>query len=240
MVSELQQFLIKKKLIIVSALAALTYNNWVLGPFLNYNLFNHNGSISEFSVASQPYHWLFQSLDITSGGLLIWLGWSLWRQLRNSRIGQLLAATAVILGIANIFDAVFRLPCSETLNRLCQIPVSLSLSGYHVPAHAYSSVLVGICYLFLPLAGAILAYRRKLWLLVGASLVLITDDTFSVASFLEDYIKNGGPTTQTSGSSQEIQMLILGVWLIILILAITQAHQATNRTKPVATKEIPK
>jgi hypothetical protein len=214
-----------QKLAALAALVALTYNNWLLGPFLNSNLFRHNGSISEYSVASQPSHWLFQSLDIISGGLLVLLGWRLWQRLKSHRSGWILAGGCWILGIANVFDAIFKLPCSETLNHACRIPVSLSLSNYQVPAHAYSSVLIGLCYLLLPLAGAILTYRHKLNVLLAASLVLIADDLFSLASVLEDYLRNGGPTTRTSGSGQQIQMLLLGAWLIICIFTITRINQ---------------
>ena len=233
-----------KKTWLLAGLAALAYNNWLLGIFLNHNLFVHNGSISEFSVPSQPYHWLFQLLDIISGVMMIWLGWRLWEKLKPSRSGRWLGVSIAVLGAANIFDAFFKLPCSETLNPNCHIPVNLSFSSYSLPAHAYSSVVIGACYLILPVAAAVYSYRRGLKPVVWASLIIIVDDLFSLVSVIEDYIRNGGPTTRTSGSGQQIQMLLLGLWLTITVYVIARHNYrfqlATNSTKPVAKRAIPK
>lgn len=212
--------------ILVAALAALTYNNWVLGHLLNRNLFERDGSVSEFSVSSQPYHWLFQSLDIVSGSLLVLVGYCLWQSLSSSRSGRYFAIGAMLLGAANIFDAVFSLPCSETLSATCQIPINISLSGYQVPAHAYTSTLIGMGYLLLPLSALVYAYRRKIAGLIVFSLVLVSSSLFSLTSILDRYIRGGGPTAKASGGSQEAQMLLLGAWLIY---SVYQVYTAINR-----------
>ena len=206
-------------------MAALAYNNWLLGPLLNHNLFAHNGSVSEYSVASQPYHWLFQSLDTASGILLIIIGYGLSQKIKGGRTGKILAIGTIALGVANIWDAVFKLPCSETLNRSCSIPISLTPSHIQLPGHAYSSVVIGVCYLLLPAAALVYGLRHKLRTLLVLSFLLVSSSLISLASAVHGYAHAGALTTKTSGSGQEIQMLLVGIWLVVCLLALENSSR---------------
>lgn len=200
-------------LTVVGLLAAITYNNWLLGPFLNPVLWRHNGSVSEYSVASQPAHFLFRSFDIIAGILLIYLGLRLFRLLIDRPLGRLSAVLLAVLGFANIMDAAFVLPCSQTLSSACDVPLSLSFHNFQLPAHAYSSSLIGICYFLAPLAVLIYSLKAKLNNLAAISTVILLDSLYALVSALAEYQRNGGPTTKTTGAGQEIEMLLLGIWL---------------------------
>jgi hypothetical protein len=213
-----------------------------MGPLLNHRLFAKNGSVSEYSATGQPYDWLFQSLDILSGTIIIFIGFSLWRKIGPSLIGRALSAGLVVLGFANMIDATFILPCSQTLDSACNIPVNLSPHQFNVPPHAYSSVIIGVCYLVLPLLALIYSYRLQLNHLAAISLAAVASAIFSLLSVLIEYSKNGGPTTKTSGGGQEIQMLILGVWLVVGVYQLvsansSKAHAVANSTAGVTTKK---
>ena len=226
MTDNIWQILKKYRLSVIAGLAAVTYNNWLLGPLLNHNLFAHNGSVSEYSVSSQPSHWWFQSLDIVSGILLMAVGYKLIQGLKANRAGRFLAIGLVVLGIANIWDALFSLPCSETLSRSCSIPVSLNPSNIQLPGHAYSSVVIGVCYLLLPAAALVYGWRHKLKAVLVLSFLLVSSSLISLASAIHEYAHAGALTTKTTGGGQEIQMLLVGAWLIICLLALDSQRQA--------------
>jgi len=200
---------------VLGLLAALTYNNWLLGPILNPNLWRHNGSVSEYSVASQPGHLDFRVLDVTAGLLLAYLGYRLFISMKGSSLGRVSVLVIVVLGLSNILDAAFVLPCSQTLLATCQVPISLSLHNFQLPAHAYSSSLIGVCYFLAPLFVLIYSLKSKLSRLAAFSAIIILDSIYALVSALVEYQRNGGPTTKTSGAGQEIEMLLLGVWLIV-------------------------
>src|SRR5579862_3043493 len=160
-------------LVLLSVLAGLTYNNWLLGVWLNPDLVKANGSISEYSAISQPHHLVFKGLDVISGLLLVGLAYAWRAKLWSSRSGRAIVIGTAVLGVANIFDALASLPCSETLDKNCYVPVSISPSHFQVPAHGYSSTVIAICYLVLPLAGLIFAYHRRLKVMALVSLITV-------------------------------------------------------------------
>lgn len=209
--------------------AALTYNNWFLGPWLNPILFSKSGSISEYSVAGQPHYLVFRLLDILSGLLLTVIAVLFINTLAKSRVGKLILVTTFILGVANIADALAALPCSETLNNHCVIPVSISLSHYQVPAHGYSSTLIALCYFLLPLAGVMYGLgRRSQFILITSSLV-VADALASFVSAIINYIHNHSLSVRTSGTGQEVGMIILAVWLIGFYLYIQRFSQPKDK-----------
>jgi len=217
-----------------AVLAGLTFNNWLLGPFLNARLFGADGSISEFSVRGQPDFWVFRGLDIAAGLLLIGLAYLLKDALKGRRYGQLLLIATAALGLANVADALAPLSCSETLDGACKIAVRLS-HGYSVPAHAYSSVAVAICYFLLPLSGLLFGRAIKSRFLTLSSGLLVILALYSFVSAVVNYIRISSLTVRTSGAGQEVQMLLLGLWLAAFYsyFALRQlAHKAVKNDGP--------
>jgi len=207
----------RAKLVVLTIAAAITYNDWLLSPFLNRHLWSKDGSLSEYSIASQPYHLVFRLIDVLSGILLIYIGFRIYKLIQQYKTGRLFGLSVILLGVANILDACFVLPCSETLSNSCSVPISLSLHHFRMPAHAYSSSLIGLCYFILPMLALIFAYRKRLSRLVGFSLLVVLESLYSLGSLLVMYNRAGGPTTKASGSGQVIEMLLLGIWLVFCV-----------------------
>lgn len=213
---------------ILITLAALSYNNWLLAPLLNPVLFSKNGSVSEFSVLTQPHYFVFRALDILAGLLLAATVIFFAGQLYSDRYGKLILITTFILGAANIADALAALPCSETLNAACRIPIVISFNGYNVPTHAYSSTVIAVCYLLLPLFGLLYGLRNKSRYISLSSAALVIMALASFVLAVLDYIKIHGLTVHTTGRGQEIQMIILAVWIIGFYLFIDFRHTKTE------------
>jgi hypothetical protein len=207
----------RRSLIAVGLMTAVLYNNWLVGPWLNSVLWAHNGSVSEFSAAGQPGHSVFRLLDVSAGLLLIFLGWRLFKALGNQAAGKLLAVSVALLGFANILDAIFVLPCSQALSSNCHVPISLSFHHLQLPAHAYSSSLIGLCYFLVPLLGLVYAWQTKLRRMAAFSALIFIDSLYSLVSTLIEYQRNGGPTARASGASQEVEMMLIGIWLVICV-----------------------
>jgi len=111
-----------KMLFILASLAALCFNNWLLGLILNHQLLFKAGAVSELSAAGQPHQVIFRCLDIVSGFLFVALGITIIAKYRSLQRANYLAFGAIVLGIANTADALRYLPCSETMDRNCRHP----------------------------------------------------------------------------------------------------------------------
>jgi hypothetical protein len=217
MLEKLSRFWRQPKLgLALALLIALSFNNWLLGIDLNRRLFDKDGSVSEFSALTQPHYWVFRSLDITSGILMVLLALYTFRQLviHTKPLKYLIYGTTV-LGLANIVDAILPLRCSETLNTSCNIPVVLSLTHYQMPSHAYSSVIIAVCYLILPVAALIYATLHKMKILMVFSALAAAVALESLLSAVFQYLSENSFTVKTSGAGQEFQMIILGLWFIV-------------------------
>jgi hypothetical protein len=199
---------------LIAVLAAATFNNWLLAPLFNYHLFASNGSVSEFSAVDQPYYLVFRTLDVFSGLLFVLLALLLAQFLKQKdRWRHVLILGLAVLGIANIMDAVFTLPCSETLDKACKVPINVSLRHLEIPSHGYSSTIIAICYFLLPLAGIIYGRAREFKYLTVFSVIAALVALFSFGSAIAEYANEQAFSVRTSGISQEAQMIVMGIWL---------------------------
>ena len=216
---------------VVVGLAAITYNNWALGSWLNPLLSKNNGSISEFSISGQPHYLVFRILDVLSGILLIATAALFVKNLDGSRPGRFILAVTAVMGIANIADALITLPCSVTLSSTCSIPVRISFSHYQMPAHAYSSIALAVCYFLLPLAGLVYGLRQKHRLSIAVSALTLGSALYSLGSALGHYIHIHSFTVRASGGGQEAEMIILVVWLVVFYLSVKPTPLVLNKAE---------
>lgn len=204
--------------VILACLSALAFNNWLLALVLNPHLFLKDGSVSEFSVPSQPYSWVFRAADIVSG--LLFLALSAWvfkfmkANRRTHKWLYILVVGLAVFGVANGVDALLPLNCSNTISSSCQVTVALSLSHIILPSHAYSSVIIAVLYFLLPLAGYKYARANRLKAFEHASLINIGVAILSLATAIQEYVRQSSLTVHTAGFPQEIQMLVIGWWLV--------------------------
>lgn len=216
---------------LIAVLAGLVFNNWVLGPWLNPVLFKVDGSISEFSISNQPHYWVFRSLDMVAGAALILLAYVSIGELGKSRLGKFILIVTAVLGISNIADAIFTLSCSETLSTSCSIPVKVSLSHYQVPAHAYSSVSIALCYFLLPLGGLIYGLRSRVRPIVIISSVALGSAVYSFGSALGNYIRVHSLTVRASGDGQGVEMIIVSLWLLVFYIYLLYGPRKARENK---------
>ena len=209
-------WLSEAKLIRPTGLAAvLCFNNWLLGLLLNNNLLIKGGSVSELSVRDQPYHYVFQSLDIASGILFTIVALLVKRQVKKTSLGlNVLIWGTIVFGISNVIDGLLTLPCAETLEK-CYIPIHINWSHFNFPSHGYSSVIIATLYFVLPLAGIFYARYINHRLLYFGSLFTVIVASLSLVSAVWQYLDLHSFTVNASGWAQGIQMLVMGSWFIL-------------------------
>jgi hypothetical protein len=196
-------------------LAVLLFNNWLLALVYNQTLLLKGGSVSELSVPSEPHAWMFRVLDIASGIMFVLVAIALAkRPPKRGKPHIFLITTTLALGIANTFDALFPLRCSDTLSKTCALSVNLSLTHFSVPDHAWSSIIIGASYFLLPLAGFIYSSLHGLKTFMVVSAVAALAALASFASALEHYAASDSFGVRTLGFSQEAQMIFFGVWFV--------------------------
>lgn len=226
-----------KFILAIAALAALAFNNWLLGPLLNKLLFSSNGSVSEFSAITQPHYWVFRGLDIVSGSLFIILALLMSQKLSVvSKARTVLLWGTAIMGTANIIDALFSLPCSETLDSGCSLPVNISLNHFQMPSHGYSSIIIAICYFALPLAGFVYASAQKSRDLMVLSIIALAVALESFLSAILQYSVHRTFSVKSLGLGQEVQMTIMGIWLVFLALDACKLSYLSNFVRKFTSK----
>ncbi len=196
--------------------ATLTFNNWLLAVVLNRTLFLRGGAVSELSALGQPYAVVFRSLDIISGLLFITAAALLlqYQVLRRLKTYYALIGLTAVFGVANTIDALIPLRCSVTLAASCETPVHISLSHFTIPSHGYSSVIIALCYLALPVVGYLFAHRAKMAAFKAVSLALIAIAGVSFVAVSADYLFLHTLSERAWGPSQELQMLAFSLWFI--------------------------
>lgn len=217
---------LRRWLVVISLLAGLLLNNWILGIFLNWHLFFAGGSVSEFSASTQPHHWLFRSLDIAAGSLIALSSAGLLTLSKERKLLRFMAIVGIILGLANCLDALLPLPCSGTLDAVCDSPVKVNFHRLSLPDHVLSSGFIALGFLCLPIAG--IYYVRhdnvdnfKLISRAATGLMIIFLIILALGSLIEDSVMD-----HLVGYSQELQMLAFGVWFARL----ARYHQAAPGT----------
>lgn len=214
----------RKLPIVLACLTALAFNNWLLALVLNPHLFLKDGSVSEFSVPSQPYSWVFRLADVFSGLLFLVLSVVASKYIKTTKKTRnwvyILVAGLAIFGVANGVDALLPLNCSDTINSGCEITVALSLSHIILPSHAYSSVIIALSYFLLPLAGYMYAQANQFRAFERVSLFCLGVAILSFVSAIYGYAHQHSLSVHSPGFWQEAQMLIIGWWLVIWFVSL--------------------
>jgi hypothetical protein len=102
---------------ILALVAAVIYDSWPLGPWLNPAI-GTKGLASELEATGQPYNWVFVGGDVVSSILILGLCYWLWRQIRSARRQKLVTGALIgtaLFGIGTIVDALLPLNCDATL-----------------------------------------------------------------------------------------------------------------------------
>ncbi len=207
-------------------LAVLTFNNWCLAIFFNRRLLLKGGAVSELSALNEPHALLFRVLDVLSGLLFVVAALLVLHHLAGFKtaLHRVLVGATILFGVANSLDALLPLHCSETMNVNCTLIVHLSLLHPSIPSHGYSSGLIALSYLLLPLIGFGLAHKYRLAPLRLISLLVLTIAVLSLLSFVADFVVSHSWSVQALGPSQELQMVAFGLWFIALYSALLSSR----------------
>lgn len=129
---------------------ALLYNDWLLGPILNPHMSSVRSLISELSALSQPYHAVFQTLDITAGILTLLFVGFVWRFTKSMSKKERLILTGLIafIGLDSIIDASLPIRCAPSVNFHCSL---LAFNSAVTDAHLIESNIAGVGIAIAPL-----------------------------------------------------------------------------------------
>lgn len=117
------------KYITFGLVLALLYNDWILGSFLNPHMSPYRSLISELSAVTQPYHWVFQSLDITAGILtlvFVMFVWQFTKDLRK-RDRYILVGLFAFIGLDSMLDASLPIACAPSMDSACNLLATHSI-----------------------------------------------------------------------------------------------------------------
>lgn len=171
--------------------------------------------MSELSATSQSYHWIFRSLDITSGLAFMVVAYLLGKKIQALVNGKkLIIWSTFTLGAGNILDALLPLPCAGTLDKLCSVPVRLNIHRVSLPNHVFSSLLIGACYILIPLGGWLYTRHYQDKKLGLVSLITIAVTLLFFVLLVGESLFEGSAIGHLASYSQELQMLVLGWWFI--------------------------
>jgi hypothetical protein len=214
--------IIKENLpMMLAVMAALLFNNWLLGFILNPHIIFSADAISDLSSAGQPHALWFQLLDILSGITFVLLG-VLLIQKKYINDAKTIAIASIILGLANILDATSPVKCTYQ----CKAGLYASLSHLHT----YTSVVIVAALFVLTLSGLLFAIKNDDQKLKILSLGTAAFTVFSIVFALIIFLINHSFSSHGYGPVQELQMLLFGIWLIYFcyLLPNSQHRLASN------------
>jgi hypothetical protein len=219
--------------------AALLFlcNDWMLGPLLNPALPTRPSVISEFSALTQPYHWVFQTLDIMAGVVIVLLLPCVMRLLhiQHHAWRWILFGTVALIGADSIVDASLPISCAPSIDTHC----SSITETFTLSPHVLESVLVGALAFVAPIMWWFVFRRRHVLLAQASGLFVLLQIGLVPAIVLARHNE-----TEIIGLVQRLYQFGLSAWLtLILVTAVyaTQKHRAIKRlavTEPAPTQQL--
>lgn len=216
----------RTKMLLLFAALFVLYNDWLLGPLFNAHASTRTSLISELSARTQPYHWVFQILDILAGSVTLMLLPWLWQYLRklNLQYSLVLFAAVVSIGADNILDALLPISCAPSIDQQCNLIKTHSLL---TQAHLIESTAIGLVTFAAPLlwwwsckAKQQLLARGSFWfvvlqIFVGSGIVLSRALSYNA-----------------TGAFQRVYELGISVWMVgILYVALAATAKQRSRVR---------
>ena len=201
---------------VITVLAAMLYNSWPLGFFLNPKVSYGGGLASDLESSHQPYGWVFVALDIITGALVLVAVAVLWRR-RPTRNETIILASFALFGIFTIADALLPIPCEPTL--------TICVGWTHQPMILlHGAVSVGAA-LFLFVSAMAAWYRRRVWHTpVTTRFIMLGWLMTGVLSVV--FFVTPGP----GYVSQDYYLIICGIWIALIPLMLhTLRHDSLAR-----------
>lgn len=136
-------YAVLSKYITLGLVLALLYNDWILGSLLNPHMSPYRSLISELSAVTQPYHWVFQSLDITAGILTLVFVSFVWQYTKDLRKRDrfILVGLFAFIGLDSMLDASLPISCAPSMDSACNL---LATHSVLTDAHLIESNIAGV------------------------------------------------------------------------------------------------
>lgn len=210
----------------IALVIVFLYNDWILAPILNPALSTKASLISEISAHTQPYHWVFQLLDITAGVITLALLPCIFRLLRKQpRAWRWLLFIGVgLIGADSIIDASLPISCAPSMDTHCSLG---TLQSYITDAHMIESTLIGIIIFVTPLLWWLHFRKTRALLAQSSGLFVVLQAGVALGVVIAQYNE-----TAIVGLLQRFYQLSISIWLMIILsssIRAVQRHRA-NRT----------
>jgi hypothetical protein len=176
---------IKSAITIAALFAAVIYNIWPLGYFLDHDALQ-NSYVSVLEVLSKPYAWLFILADILTGLIVIAVGINL-RKIKSSFRGS--SVGYIVFGLATLLDTIVPITghCQTTISACGISP--LQILSFHDLASIVAAL--GLFYSLLNskrlLHGGHLNIGRYQWVLFSIWTLCITGMFLVVSVVIDDF-----------------------------------------------------
>lgn len=209
----------------LAAILVFLYNDWILEYFLNPRVSLNRSLISDLSALNQPYHWVFQALDILAGIVTLGCVAYMWRftaQISPSK-RWLLLALFVFIGLDSIVDASLPISCAAYIDPNCTF---LGATSIITKAHLVESNIDGTVIAFAPLVWWWLHRSDKHRHISLASLWLIAiESAVGMAALIVRFTHHSN-----YGGIQRVYQVALGVWVGLLVYTAITVHVEGRRT----------
>ena len=209
----------------ISILVMFLFNDWVLAPLLNPALSTRTALISEISARTQPYHWVFQILDIAAGVVTLALLLCVFRLLRKQPAAWrwLLFLGVGLIGTDSIVDASLPISCAPSIDVHCSLG---TLQSYITDAHMIESALIGVIIFVTPLLWWLHFRKTRALLAQSSGLFVLLQMGVAFGVVIAQY-----NDTAIVGLLQRFYQASISIWLMIILsssIRAVQKHRANR------------
>jgi len=219
------------RLVVLAAIAAITYATFLLESFLSPKLDFFNGYVSELSASDQPFHLIYSGGDFVTGVLSIAVAAGTLRKLTRRPLATAGWTFLGLFGVCAIGDASFPLDCAPSLETWCALRERSEHVSFSHEFHSATSSAVIVCgvgaLLFLSLAA-----RRYGWwpaLAHWGWLLALAESVSALSTLVAMYLG------QWLGVIQRVQISILCLGLLVIAWALyVDRREAARSARGVA------
>lgn len=157
--------------------AALLWNGWLIAIFVYPHQTWLHMEISELSIPTQPWSWLFRALDGLSALCMIGAGASLLLQFRHTLRGWITIGSVLLLamGLLTLFDITHSLDCVQYNNSACLTSIAHHTTSWHDNAHQSESIVTSYTSIVFVmwLVAVCVRYKQKIVVTVATIILLV-------------------------------------------------------------------
>ena len=117
---------------ILAVAAAFAYGAWPVEWILDRRLSARRSFVSELGALTQPDAWVFNSLDLVAGVIVVALAFALAREIRGGQLFTLGCVCLGVFGAGDTAEALLPMDCAPSLSARC---LAREASGHGISWH---------------------------------------------------------------------------------------------------------